>query len=117
MSKDIDIEELKQNISLTQEDYDQWHMHISKAKDYSLSMGDITAEKYNDIDKMRELISSKDKTLAALLDEKAALLQNMQKKNQDFLDNLDLEYRKTNSEYEEKLQQLHTELSQIDTTQ
>ncbi len=110
----IDSENIARNISQTEEEYDNWNIDISKAKDYSLNIGDMTNHKLNDVDSMRELISSKDSTLTNILDAKAALLSDMRRKNIDFIDELQTEYTKQNKYYQDKLQGLYDEISNID---
>ena len=110
----IDSKDIARNISQTEEEYDNWNMDIERAKDYSLNIGDMTTYTLNNIDTMRELVSSKDTTLTNILDEKAALLNDMRRKNIDFIDELQTEYNKQNKYYQDKLQGLYDEMSNID---
>ena len=103
---DFDEETLREQLFFTKDEYEQCTRDMNVAKEYVYETDQINRKTYNDIDKMRELVDKNDHKLLEILDQKEALLDQIQRENSEFIDNLDYEYKTKSKQYEEKIDKL-----------
>ena len=104
---DFDEETLREQLFFTKDEYEQCTRDMNVAKEYVYETDQINRKTYNDIDKMRELVDKNDHKLLEILDQKEALLDQIQRENSEFIDNLDYEYKTKSKQYEEKIDKLY----------
>ena len=103
---------LEEEIHQIEKEYEQWSDDMNFSKNYIMKVDEISNNNLKNIDKMRELIGSRDEYLEDILNQKENLLNKIRKENNDFMDKLDYEEMYSRKKYEERINAVYTKINE-----